>query len=241
MIEAIVAWALTPISGADDHAIEPVLAWHGRLMVASWGVILPVGVTIARYFKVTPRQDWPRQLDNKFWFYNHRRLQWLGVATMSLALVFALQRSGENSSAAASAHRLIGWMVVAAGWTQVAATWFRGTKGGPTEPELRGDHYDMTPRRVAFEALHKCLGWTAIAFAAAGMFLGLVITDAPRWMPLTLALWWIVYGASAGGLQAKGWRVDTYRAIWGPDPSLPGNRRASSRFNVSRRSGRARQ
>jgi hypothetical protein len=57
-------WLLTPISGATDHAIAPWAAWHGRLMVLSWSFLLPVGMLAARYFKVTPGQDWPHVLDN---------------------------------------------------------------------------------------------------------------------------------------------------------------------------------
>jgi len=52
MIVAIVAWSLTPIRRSGSrHRTRPGLAWttDGRV----WGVILPVGVLIAR-------QDWPR-------------------------------------------------------------------------------------------------------------------------------------------------------------------------------------
>lgn len=43
-------------------------------MVVAWGVLLPLGILIARFFKVTPRQRWPAELDNKFWWYSHLTL-----------------------------------------------------------------------------------------------------------------------------------------------------------------------
>jgi len=30
---------------------------------------------------------------------------------------------------------------------------------------MRGDHYDMTPRRVRFERLHQALGYCALLWA----------------------------------------------------------------------------
>ena len=60
------------MSGASDHAIAMPLAWHGRLMVLAMGLLTPPLIIVARFFKVTPQQDWPRHLDNPFWFITHR-------------------------------------------------------------------------------------------------------------------------------------------------------------------------
>jgi hypothetical protein len=143
-------WLLTPISGATGHAIAPWAALHGRLMVLSWSFLLPVGMLAARYFKVTPGQDWPRALDNKLWWRTHLWVQSAGVAAMTLAVLIALENAS-GAGGAAPVHRLCGWTAAAIAWLQVAGALLRGDKGGPTEPALRGDHYDMTPRRVAFE------------------------------------------------------------------------------------------
>jgi len=73
-------WLLAPISGAHEHHIAVPVAWHGRIMVLAWGLLLPVMVVIARYYKVLPGQDWPRYLDNPFWFITHRRAgYWIAV------------------------------------------------------------------------------------------------------------------------------------------------------------------
>ena len=232
----MIGWLLTPISGATEHAIAPWAAWHGRLMVWSWSFLLPVGMLAARYFKVTPGQDWPRVLDNKVWWRTHLWVQSAGVAAMTLGVLIALENAS-GAGGAAMIHRLCGWTAATIAWLQVAAALLRGDKGGPTEPALSGDHYDMTPRRVAFERVHKSLGWIAVPFAIAATGLGLVLVDAPRWMPAALALWWIALIGLGVALQRSGRCVDTYQAIWGPDPTLPGNRRKPIGWGISQAKG----
>jgi hypothetical protein len=36
------------------------------LMVLAMGLLTPPLIIVARFFKVTPQQDWPRHLDNPF-------------------------------------------------------------------------------------------------------------------------------------------------------------------------------
>ena len=67
-------WLLSQNNGAAAYSIPPGIAWHGCFMVLAWVVLMPVGFLVARFYKITPRQDWPRWLDNPFWFRNHRRL-----------------------------------------------------------------------------------------------------------------------------------------------------------------------
>lgn len=216
-------WLFAPLSGAADHHIAPWAYWHARCMVLAWGVLLPLGALAARYFKVTPAQRWPDELDNKLWWHAHRACQWGGVGVMSLGLVLAWGR-GLQAGAAAGAHAQAGWVLAALGWLQACSGWARGSKGGPTDAVLRGDHYDMTPRRRLFERMHKSLGWLALGASIAVIALGLAAADAPRWMPALLAAWWLLLAAAAVRLQRSGRCIDTYQAIWGPDPSHPGNR-----------------
>jgi hypothetical protein len=92
----------------------------------------------------------------------------------------------------------------------------------------------MTPRRRWFERLHKSIGWLAVLLALVVIGLGLKAADAPRWMPGMLALWWTVLGLWAWRLQRAGRCIDTYQAIWGPDPRHPGNQRAPIGLGVTR-------
>jgi hypothetical protein len=217
----MIDWLLGPLSGAADHQITPWAAWHARCMVLAWAVLLPLGVLAARFFKTTAR--WPQELDSKPWWWAHRGLQYSGVAVMTLGVALAWNR-GASSGDLARAHAWAGWAVCSLGWLQVAGGLARGSKGGPTDTRMRGDHYDMTPWRVAFERTHKSLGWLAVLGAVIVIGLGLRVADAPRWMALALFIWCSGLVASFVHLQRRGRCIDTYQAIWGPDPRHPGNR-----------------
>ncbi len=230
---ALEHWLLTPLSGQAHDTIAPWAYWHARCMVLAWGVLLPVGALVARYLKVTPRQPWPEQLDNKFWWHSHRTLQWAGVLLMSFGVALAWGQ-GAGTSVAARMHAVGGWALVLLGWLQVVAGLARGSRGGPGSEPLRGDHYDMTPYRVAFERMHKSLGWLAVLAAVAVIVLGLHVSDAPRWMALTLAAWWLLLAGLAWRWQRSGRCIDTYQAIWGPDPVHPGNRMRPTGWGVWR-------
>lgn len=219
----MIDWLLTPLSGAAQHHLPTWAYWHARCMVLGWGVLLPLGALAARYLKVMPGQRWPEQLDNKVWWHTHRALQWAGIAVMSLGALLAWGQ-GSRSSPAALWHAWAGWALVALGWLQVAAGLRRGSKGGPTDVRVHGDHYDMTPYRIAFERLHKGVGWLAVVAAMVVIALGLQVADAPRWMAWALAAWWLLLVLLAWHWQRQGRCIDTYQAIWGPDPRHPGNR-----------------
>ena len=240
MPESLLGWLLLPWSGATDHAIAGAVAWHGRLMVLAWGLAAPVAILLARYAKIMPGQDWPRRLDNPFWWHGHRHLNHtVGVLVVVAALLLVVAPeigwsaipADRYAGSRRDLHALLGWAVVAIALLQIAGAYLRGSKGGPTAPrlnpdgsvrDLRGDHYDMTPRRIWFERIHKTLGYSALLLASITLVLGLQVADAPRWMGLGIGLWWLVVLAVAIRLQRRGRCIDTYQAIWGPDPDLPG-------------------
>jgi hypothetical protein len=215
-------WWLLPLSGSSTHEVSAWVSWHGRLMVLSWGLLLPLGVLVARFFKIMPGQDWPRVLDNQRWWTAHLHGQSWGVAlaVVGVALVWG---HAAGATPSAQLHGVLGWSVMALALVQVLAGLARGSKGGPTEPTLRGDHYDMTRWRKTFERLHKTGGYVALLLAMAALALGLVVADAPRWMVLGLGAWWVVLVTVFVRLQAQGRCIDTYQAIWGPDECHPGN------------------
>lgn len=230
-------WWLAPLSGASSHQLDAAVMWHARAMVLAWAILLPLGAVAARYFKVTPQQDWPRQLDNRAWWHAHRGLQYLGVAVMLMGTALVFDWRGEAAvapSALAVWHGYLGWAVVALGLVQILSAWLRGTKGGPTDLQLRGDHYDMTRHRLWFEALHKSGGWLAVILAIVSVALGLMAADAPRWMPLALTLWWLGLIVVSIYLERTGHCIDTYQAIWGPDAKHPGNQRSINGWGMRR-------
>lgn len=210
---AISHFWLAPISGAANHDLAPLVAWHARLMVLAWSVLIPLGVLAARFYKVTRRQNFPAHLDNPFWWHAHRGLQYTGVllALVALGCVFGFQNWG--------AHAVCGYVLLVLGLLQVMGAQWRGTKGGPTDVvkglPLRGDHFDMTRRRLVFEWWHKRLGYAALALVLITTVLGLAKADAPRWMWLVIGLWWMLLLVAFTHLQRRGRAVDTYTAIWG--------------------------
>ena len=213
-----------------EHELAPWVQWHGRLMVLAWVILLPLGVLIARFFKITPHQSWPASLDNKFWWHCHRLLQYSGVALMTVAAVLAI-RHASLASSPAPLHGVIGFMVIGLGWLQILGGWLRGSKGGPKggpggsdTADVRGDHYDMTPRRRVFEYLHKFAGYLVILLATADVALGLRAAHALTWITCLIAATWALGAALFAWLQWQGYCLDTYQAIWGPGLEHPGNR-----------------
>jgi hypothetical protein len=227
---------LLQLLSTHDHPAVSAYLWHGRLMVLGWGIAIPLGILVARYFKITRRQNWPEHLDSKFWWRAHLCLQLLGIASMSggVAIVLIARRGAVLLD---SAHSLSGWFLVTLGWGQVAGGILRGSKGGPTPDRAlvrieQGDHYNMTRRRVAFEWTHKLAGYLSVVLSVGVITLGLAQVRAPYWMWIALGAWWALLALAAARFQLEGRCIDTYQAIWGPDPSLPGAGRRAGGWGI---------
>jgi hypothetical protein len=239
VFDSVLHWLNLPLSGGVAHEPSAWVAWHGRLMTLAWGVFAPVGILAARFWKRWPGQQWPQKVDHKGWWHLHRALQY-GVllattaATAILLWHYGAPFAGLNSDSFTTPHRLMGWLLVAAMWLHVIGAWLRGSKGGPTETHLRGDHFDMTPRRQRFERMHKGLGWLLLVFSWATLFAGLMLADAPRWMPIVLLVWWSLLLGCAVRWQRQGRCIDTYQAIWGDRADLPGLQFAPIGWGVRR-------
>ena len=142
-----------------------------------------------------PGQDWPSELDNKTWWRTHLSTQYSGGVVLLFGLALILF-APENQGVSFLAHTTLGWIVVLMAAVQFAGGWLRGTTGGPAkrapDGSTFGDHYNMTPRRKAFEAVHKPLGLVAIVVSAAAILTGLHVVGAPLWMVLAIVVWWII-------------------------------------------------
>ena len=199
-------------------------------MVLGWAVLAPIAILIARFFKVVPGQDWPNEVDNLLWWRSHWIGQSvvLGLTAIGLSLVLPLNLS------AMSLHNWLGLVLVAFLAVQVLLGIFRGSKGGPTTSDMRGHHYDMTPWRHMFEALHKSLGYAALGLSMAVILTGLWKANAPVWMWIALITWWSSLILLFVIFQRRGMAVDTYQAIWGADSRHPGNRLPHPGWGVRR-------
>jgi hypothetical protein len=246
----VLDWLLSPISGAVDHRISVGTYLHGRLMVLAWGIFVPVSILLARFYKVTPGQDWPRVLNNPFWFNSHRAVGW-GAGALMIAGVVLIVLDDPGRAPWRSFHAALGWTVIVAGLLQLFSSHARGAMGGPSHPVTRaplrnwqwkdvadrdpadpdkprsqwpGDHFNMTRTRVLYEYVHKTLGYLLLALSAVALVSGLLAADALNWMWVTLLLWWLACGAVFIVMQRQGRCIDCYQAIWGVEEHLPGNR-----------------
>jgi len=228
----MIDWLLAPVDASRAHDLSLWVSWHGRLMMLAWGVLCPLGILVARFCKILPRQDWPKQVDNRTWWFGHLALQYgAGLATLA-GVWLILYRSGGGE--AGSLHARIGWVVLSFAALQFFAGWLRGSKGGPSEPTLSGDHYDMSRRRLVFEYYHKFAGYALLLLALLSLVSGMWLANALNWMWIALGVWWALIITAFITLQKRGWAFDTYQAIWGPDTSHPGNKRDPIGWGVTR-------
>lgn len=222
-------WLLEPIDAARAHDLGFNLKWHGRFMVVAWGFLVPLGILAARFFKVTPRQKFPDVVENLMWWRTHLFAQVAALCLMGVGFWMVLARPTSATSVTGGLwlHQALGWAVFAMGAMQGLSGAFRGSKGGPTDPRgrMRGDHYDMTRRRRVFEAVHKSIGYVALLLSMAAVLSGMWQANAPHWMWIVIPGWWALLLAAFLWFTKRGMVVDTYLALWGPDPSHPGNAR----------------
>lgn len=227
-------WLLAPIDPSRAHEVGFAISWHARSMVVAWGILAPLAVLIARFFKIMPSQNWPKELDNQVWWRSH----WMGHSIVVALSICGLALVLPSDWSSMSLHNWLGYFVLLAMALQVTLGISRGSKGGPTAPSAdgstRGHHYDMTPWRRKFEALHKTIGYATLLLATVTILLGLWEANAPVWMWLTLIAWWFALIVLFMVLQKRGMAVDTYQAIWGDDPSHPGNKRQAPGWGMTR-------
>jgi hypothetical protein len=107
----------------------PSIVAHGALMSLAWAAILPAGVAIARWRKVTRAQRFPDQLDNQFWWNRHRQLQYAGVALSLLGAVAIIAATGGLFT---GLHGQLGLALLLLSLAQLGLSMLRGSKGGPT-------------------------------------------------------------------------------------------------------------
>ena len=230
-------WIFDPIDSSRPHLIDDVTRWHARLMSLGWSFFFPVAIIAARFFKVTPQQRFPEQIDNQWWWDMHRICVALGTVAVAAAFCF-IYFASNGGVVASSPHQYAGWTALALMFVQIFGGLLRGTRGGPKMPRytgaFRGDHFDMTTRRIVFERIHKSIGYIALATAWFATVAGLWSVNAPIWIWLLVIVWWAVLCAFAIRLQRQGRAIDTYQAIWGTHPTLIGNQRASVGKGVRR-------
>jgi hypothetical protein len=94
--------------GASSEAGFPAKRWHGLLSMMGWGVLLPIGTMVARYFR---RQD-------PYWFYGHMAVQGVGFLVGIAAVIIGF-RLDEDGLKNIFVHKAIGITILAMASLQV--------------------------------------------------------------------------------------------------------------------------
>lgn len=225
-------WLQVPWHDGPPDAINEADFWHGLLMMLGGGVLVPVAVLAARYWKIMPGQDWPRVINHKAWQIVHL----LGGTTALLCMVGGVTLVFHGMSLSEHLdhpHAWAGWGVMVMLLLLVLNTALKGSTGGPGKRKARtlvhlhdvpGDHYDMTLRRRVFEWGHRVLGWGLLFALIATILTGYWHVNVGRGLVLVSALWWVLLGWLALRWEREGRAVDGYQARWGPSMGHPGNR-----------------
>ncbi|OEL31406.1 Cytochrome b561 and DOMON domain-containing protein [Dichanthelium oligosanthes] len=137
-------------SGSDE-AFPPERK-HGLLGMMGWGVLMPIGMITARYF---------RQLD-PCWFYTHMAIQVAGFAVGIAAIVLGF-RLNEDGLKNVDVHKALGIAILAMASLQVLAILARPDKTSKV--------------RRFWNWYHHNIGRAAILLAIGNIFLGLSIAQ----------------------------------------------------------------
>ena len=173
---------------------------------------MPLGVFIARFYKVWRGQDWPRELHNLTWWYWHQYLQYAGLGVFIVGLWFVFNRNGAGHFS--SVHGRLGLLMILLSVIQYVSAMLRG---------VTVDHYQMNLRRLIFEFVHKGVGYLALALAPLVIVLGFDLVEPPLWVYAAALLPLVVL--TVLGIRNVLTRpfVSTYQSMWGISPEHPGN------------------
>jgi len=157
---------------------------HGTLMIIGWGLLLPSGTIIAKFFKHRP---------NGLWFKIHRGIQVLGLSLAFIAWVIALAQFNVFGDIGATnyQHGICGMVVMILGILQPINAVFR-----PHAPTTNDDGVESskTTARTTWEYWHKCSGWFAVLLAIPTIGLGTTLLPVPE----IQTKFQIGYGAGCG-------------------------------------------
>ena len=84
--------------------------WHGATAGLGWGVLMPIGIALARYFK---RHD-------PFWFYAHISVQGVGFVLGTAGVVAGFKLDDDEPGA--DSHQALGITILVCGCLQVRTT-----------------------------------------------------------------------------------------------------------------------
>ncbi|KAG0455329.1 hypothetical protein HPP92_024621 [Vanilla planifolia] len=153
---------------------------HGILNIFGWGVLLPIGAIVARYFR---RYD-------PMWFYLHAAIQFIGFI-LGLAGVVAGIALYHKLHASVSTHRALGILILVLGILQVLALFLRPDK----------DH----KLRKYWNWYHWWIGRLLLFVAAVNIFVGIHVGYAGDSWKIGYAVYLVVLFLAAVILEIMLW------------------------------------
>ncbi|CAD6235551.1 unnamed protein product [Miscanthus lutarioriparius] len=138
-------------SSSSGGAFQSAARRHGVLALVSWGVMVPAGVALARFFK---RFD-------PFWFYAHVVAQGLGFLLGVVAVVAGFRLDDDEGPVIT--HKAIGVAVLVCAFLQVMALLARPAK------ETKASRY--------WNWYHHNVGRVAVVLGVANIFYGLSLAN----------------------------------------------------------------
>ncbi|KAL3930963.1 MAG: hypothetical protein SGBAC_011531 [Bacillariaceae sp.] len=119
---------------------------HGSCMLTGWGLLLPNGMLVARYFKLHPSSGGA-------WFKFHRICQPTGLLIATVGWIIALVNFDVfQDRDTRFIHGLVGSIVMALGWLQPINAYLRPHL--PSSPDQ-----EKTAKRKIWEHYHRGAGW----------------------------------------------------------------------------------
>ncbi|KAI7732921.1 hypothetical protein M8C21_007477 [Ambrosia artemisiifolia] len=125
---------------------------HGILNAVGWGILLPIGAMIARYFK-----------DTSSWFYAHGFIQITGFF-VGLAGIITGITLNSNLNVNVDRHKYIGLAVITLGCLQIIGVLMRPS--------------NKSKSRKYWNWYHQNVGRILIILAAVNIFYGIYLADA---------------------------------------------------------------
>ncbi|CAO1944082.1 unnamed protein product [Urochloa humidicola] len=179
---AAVNYATGVASTAGGSSASSARKWHGAMAGLGWGVLMPVGVALARYFR---RHD-------PFWFYAHVSVQGVGfvLGAVGVAAGFKLNDVGV---AGTDSHQALGVAILVMGCLQVLAFLARPGKASKV--------------RRYWNWYHHYVGRAAVACAVANVFVGLSVAHEAAAASAFYGIFLAVCVAASVVLEIRLWRT----------------------------------
>lgn len=159
---------------------------HGVLNAVSWGILMPVGIIIARYLKVFKSAG-------PAWFYLHAICQTSGYAVGVAGWATGIKLGSDSPGITYNTHRKLGITIFALGTLQVLALLLRP----------KPDH----KYRLYWNIYHHTIGYTTVILSIVNIFEGFEALDREKnWKKAYIGVL-IFLGSVAVVLEAVTWLI----------------------------------